>query len=149
MLPTANIRDEIFISLSIATNKIQKYYFIVMKMFVKNAFFYCKCCGQEFQNLRALTSYLCNRSDTGKHQLFEGDDSDIYLCEYCGTEFRNLRTLCAYNCIKSPNGKHIPYEGRIRQSYSCKYCGRDFNNMKTLCAYICNKSPTGNHFPAR
>ena len=59
--------------------------------------FYCKCCGQEFPNLKVLTTYSCNRSDTGKHQPFEGNESDVYLCEYCGTEFRNLKTLCAYN----------------------------------------------------
>ena len=74
--------------------------------------YYCKCCGLSFPNERALLSYSCNRSETGKHQLFEGEESNNYFCIYCGNKYPNLRQLCSYSCSASPSKKHIPYEGK-------------------------------------
>lgn len=44
--------------------------------------FYCKCCGQKFNDVRTLTSYHCSESFSGKHELFQGEESDNYYCCY-------------------------------------------------------------------
>lgn len=111
--------------------------------------FYCKCCGQSFRDVKSLTVNSCGYSKTGKHQLFEGEESNHYYCAFCGQKFNSLGSLCFNSCQNSPTKKHVPYEGTEKTKYTCQYCGTTFNNMRSLCINSCRNSPTGKHHPAR
>ena len=78
--------------------------------------FYCKYCGQEFGNVRTLTSAYCMRHpdgpNKGKHTLYEGSEKSKYTCKFCGTQFNNLRSLTSAYCLRHPDGankgRHSP-----------------------------------------
>ena len=111
--------------------------------------FYCKCCGMEFTSIRNLTSNSCFNNPSKKHQLFEGELSDIYYCNCCGQEFNNLRNLTANHCYNSPTQKHQPYEGSRKTRYNCKDCGQEFTTIRNLTSNHCFNSPTQKHRPVK
>lgn len=78
--------------------------------------FYCVYCGQEYSNVRTLTSCSCPRHPLGpgkgKHILYEGSEKSKYTCKYCGYQYPSIRTLTSCTCPRHPlepgKGKHSP-----------------------------------------
>lgn len=83
--------------------------------------FYCKYCGEEFRNVRAMAYdgrkcfYHPDGSYKGPHALYEGSEKPEYTCKYCGQRFRTLRLMAidGRKCPRHPNGS---YKGRHEPS---------------------------------
>lgn len=78
--------------------------------------YYCKNCGRNYTEPRALAANPCLRHpdgpNKGKHQLYEGSEKSSYTCKYCGRSYHDLVTLTANSCPRHPDGpnkgKHSP-----------------------------------------
>lgn len=78
--------------------------------------YYCEYCGASYADVRALTTFTCQRHPDGqykgRHKLYEGSEKSQYTCKYCGQKFPDIRTLTTFNCQRHPNGqykgKHAP-----------------------------------------
>ena len=68
--------------------------------------FYCKCCGSSYSDVRTLTVNSCQNSESGKHELYEGNEANKYYCKWCGSSYSDLRTLTVNSCSYSPSKKH-------------------------------------------
>ena len=122
---------------------------------------YCKYCGQEARDVRALVSGVCPKHPAGfakgKHALFEGEARGEYVCVYCGQTASSVRALVTVPCPKHPDGfakgKHVAYEGSPKTKYTCKYCGQQMGSIRALVNGMCPKHPNGfakgRHSPAR
>ena len=73
---------------------------------------FCKYCGRGYSDERSLQANSCPRHPNGggKHAVFEGTESSVYICANCGREYRDLSTLTANSCMKHPTGRghHSP-----------------------------------------
>ena len=68
--------------------------------------FYCKKCGQQFNDIYGLTHASCLKG--GYHELYTGHESGTYHCRKCGQQFSDLYGLTHAMCHKG--GDHEPLE---------------------------------------
>jgi protein-arginine kinase activator protein McsA len=70
--------------------------------------FYCKCCGQSFNDFWSIANLPCNNSPTKKHQVYEGTETGPYHCICCGQSFNDFWSIANIPCNNSPTKKHQP-----------------------------------------
>ena len=76
----------------------------------KNYHYYCKYCGHPHVMIAELTGMSCEKSPTGYHQPFEGEDQSLHSCKYCNNSSKTIKALTKGYCSQSPNGYHQPQE---------------------------------------
>ncbi len=74
--------------------------------------YYCTCCGMSYRSPQDVLLNNCNKSKTGRHVLYEGEEKSLYTCKYCGRQFRSIRDMTINVCQRNPSGgrmaPHVP-----------------------------------------
>ena len=109
--------------------------------------YYCMYCGMDNSSPTGLCRGDCEKSPSGKHQLYNGTKKNKYYCKYCGMDNSSLWDLTHHDCENSPTGSHVPLAGEKKTKYICQFCGMDNSSLWDLTHHDCIKSPTGKHVP--
>ena len=73
-----------------------------------NMAFYCKYCGQKYDDIKLLLNHSCAKSPTKKHVVYEGNYTNPFICKHCGQKYEDIKLLLNHSCAKSPSKRHEP-----------------------------------------
>lgn len=68
--------------------------------------FYCKYCGEKYDNIKPMLNHSCAKSPTKKHVAYEGNNTDPFICKHCGRSYDDPKYMLTCSCSKSPTKYH-------------------------------------------
>ena len=80
------------------------------RFYGKNYHYICMYCGKTHVTISKLTEMQCQKSPSGFHVPYEGEDKAVYTCKYCNSFSKTIKKLMRGSCSMSPNKHHQPAE---------------------------------------